>query len=150
MSRQKDVGFKENFLKREGRLNRWRYFKRSIAFGMMFFLVILIVVIAMIFINPSENFSSFEAVVFKIICIAALYPIFCLMVRRLHDIDENEKIAYISIALSIASIILTDLNAQEKSLYASILSLMNSVINIYVLLCPGTKGDNKYGSDPLE
>ena len=43
MAHVKDVGFAENFLKRDGRLNRWRFFKRNLAVALMAFVPMLIV-----------------------------------------------------------------------------------------------------------
>ena len=40
--------------------------------------------------------------------------------------------------------------ASEPSFFENIITALAGVIGIYALFCPGTKGNNQYGEDPLE
>ena len=147
MARQKDIGITENFFKRDGRLNRWRYFKRSMLLGFMTFILgIAVSIIAIVFLNiniPND-------ILVKFILVIMLIPYFCLTVRRLHDMDKDETFAYVYISLQLAYIIIGNFNQTEPSLLEKILSPFNLLLSLYILLGHGTDGDNKYGSDPLE
>ncbi|MCR5834086.1 MAG: DUF805 domain-containing protein [Selenomonadaceae bacterium] len=150
MSRQKDVGIVENFFKREGRLNRLRYFKRLIVVGTIESIILANVLIMGL--NALLELSTSALIFFKVTAIAALYPIFCLMVRRLHDMDKDEKFAYVFVAINTAIILSYSETAitTEPPIYISFLNLILAVMSLYLLFCAGTKGDNQYGSDPLE
>lgn len=149
MARQPDSGFVENFLRRDGRLNRWRYFKRCILIG----LVELVIFIAIFIMsaNALGQLSSFGNIALKLVLAVGQIPLFCLLVRRLHDCGRDEKLAYASLALNAIIIILTDYNnlMKEPSLFENIITALAGVIGIYAMFCPGTKGDNQYGEDPL-
>ena len=91
MEKVHDETVEEMFLKRDGRLNRLRYFKRS----MVIFLASMIINIPVITIC-SDDFGNLS-----------------------------------------------------PSVFLSIVYLVNVVIFLYLLFASGTKGENKYGADPL-
>ena len=144
-----DKGFYENFLRRDGRLNRWRYFKRTIVIGLIEFLIIL-VIFAMTT-NALGQMSSAGIIAFKFLLAVGQIPLFCLMVRRLHDCGRDEKLAYASLALNAFTIIVSDYNGAlaEPSLFENIIATLSGIIGLYAMFCPGTKGYNQYGEDPL-
>lgn len=145
-----DNGIVENFFKRDGRLNRLRYFKRSLVVGLI--MMICLMAIFIMDVNALGQLSTFGILVAKAVAIIWQVPIYCLMVRRLQDIDRDEKLAQIYVAISIATVIFTDYNlsaADDQSPIKIILSLVGTVIALYVFFCPGTKGANQYGEDPL-
>ena len=150
IARTTDNGFAENFLRRDGRLNRWRYFKRNLVIG--FASTIIITVVALMDVNALGMLSSFGNVLIKMIYAAAQVPVFCLMIRRLHDMDKPETIAYVYVALNLVELISlgNDFLVTEPSMYENANNLVVGIIALYVLFCPGIKGDNQYGSDPLE
>ena len=149
MSRVKDKGLVENFLKRDGRLNRWRYFKRSMFVAFVSFMILFCIIIADV--NALGQLSDFGILLIKIFSALMQVPIFCLMVRRLQDMNKNETLACICITLdlSMTFFIQNDFLTTEPSSLENILNVVNGLIALYIFLCPGTRGRNKYGEDPL-
>ena len=161
MARVKDKGFVENFLKRDGRLNRWRYFKRLLALFLISELVLIvagtIVMIIFYVLMPDASFWNNDAeirnytIIFaQGVCFLMTPAYFCLMVRRLHDLNKGAAIAYWLTAVSCANILGLDLGQREDSILENILQLIHFGFTIYLLFFRGTKGNNQYGSDPLE
>ncbi|MBR1646348.1 MAG: DUF805 domain-containing protein [Selenomonadaceae bacterium] len=149
MARQPDSGIYENFFRRDGRLNRLRYFKRCILLCLVEFLIAAVIFVMDM--NALGQLSSTGNLAFKFLLAVGQIPFFCLMVRRLHDCDKDEKLAYASLVLNALTIIVTDYSAfAEPSLFDNVVAALAGVIGLYALLCPGTKGDNQYGEDPLE
>ena len=146
----KDEGIFENFFRRDGRLNRWRYFKRNLV--IFFVAMIILFGIIIVDVNALGHLSSFGNNAVKIFSAAVQVPIFCLMVRRLHDMNKNETLAYVAIGLSLAGTLFqgNDFLVTEPSTLENLLNVVSGFINLYILLCPGTHGVNQYGADPLE
>ena len=146
----KDEGIFENFFRRDGRLNRWRYFKRNLV--IFFVAMIILLGIIIVDVNALGHLSSFGNNAVKIFSAAVQVPIFCLMVRRLHDMNKNETLAYVAIGLSLAGTLFqgNDFLVTEPSTLENLLNVVSGFINLYILLCPGTHGVNQYGADPLE
>lgn len=143
-----DNGVVENFFRRDGRLNRWRYFKRVIALGAVETLVMMI--LAIFNINVLGHLTQTGNILFKMVMAAAQVPFFCLMIRRLHDMDKSENFAYVAVSLNAVTIILSDnTGINEPSGTEIILALISSLIGLCVLFWPGTRGDNQHGADPL-
>lgn len=152
MARQPDNGLVENFFKREGRLNRWRYFKRFVVLNLVETIILIVIFLAMS--NMIGELTPRGIVVTNVFYIVAQIPLYCLMVRRLHDIGRDEKLAQICFAINTAMVIFlpeTNINTPlEPSPVEMIIMLAAGVIGLYIMFCPGTKGDNQYGEDPLE
>lgn len=157
MARQPDNGIYENVLRRDGRLNRLRYFKRIVLIG-----IIDIIIGAVIGAVASDDFgqlSTMGDILNKIVAIIFLIPQFCLMVRRLQDMNKGSTLAYVDVILGVVSLFLLEhmvasiLSGEPlmvESTIAGVCLIAQVVISLYMLFCPGTKGDNDYGSDPLE
>ena len=139
----KDKTLAENFLKREGRLNRWRYFKRTVILALVTALVE--VPIISIFADANGNMPIFGNILMFIVTVIFLYPEYCLIIRRLHDFDRDELLAKVYIAGVIASYFFTFIFQMDFMALAIVLAIMA----LYFLLVPGTRGSNKYGADPL-
>ena len=157
MAHVKDKGFVENFLKREGRLNRWRYFKRMFALLLISEIVVIVVSIIAALSMPTVIFSSDTSLfdnlivnIAKVVGFLLTPAYFCLMVRRLHDLNKSEAIAYVAVAVICVNILSLDLEQEEDSILEIALQWLNFAFTLYLLFFPGTKGNNKYGSDPLE
>lgn len=89
-------------------------------------------------------------ILFKVICFAGLVPYFCLVTRRLHDLNKNETLAYVYILLGVLTMLTMDLSyISEPSTLQNIINLLSGIIGLYLLFFPGIKGDNQYSSDPL-
>ena len=145
MARQPDKGLYENFLRRDGRLNRWRYFKRAMLLGVVTVaLLIVLLIVAAVTASPQNNFAV------KIVLGFMLIPHFCLMVRRLHDMDKGETLAYVYSALQVVYVFIGDFGQGELSPIELVITVISTPIALYILFGSGTKGDNQYGSDPIE
>ena len=146
----KDEGIFENFFRRDGRLNRWRYFKRNLV--IFFVAMIILLGIIIVDVNALGHLSSFGNNAVKFFSAAVQVPLFCLMVRRLHDMNKNETLAYVAIGLSLAGTLFqgNDFLVTEPSTLEQLLNVVSGFISLYILLCPGTHGVNQYGADPLE
>jgi uncharacterized membrane protein YhaH (DUF805 family) len=150
MARQPDNGIVENFFRRDGRLNRLRYFKRILFVGIIGFA--LVSAIYALEGDMLGRLSPMGDILFKVVCIVMLFPYFCLMSRRLHDMNKGDTLAYVYVALGVLAAILMDTTVllAESSILQIIANGVQLVIAIYAFFCSGTKGDNDYGSDPLE
>lgn len=134
------------FLKTSGRLNRLSYFKRSMAIALIE--LVLLVPVYTIFSDDWGNLSTFGTILSGVIILAGWVPFYCLMVRRLHDMDKGETLAMISIGIEIFGSLLGG-DVFSVSALESIAYCVNALIALYMLFVPGTKGDNQYGPDPL-
>lgn len=143
-----DVTIQEMFLKTSGRLNRKRFFKRVMVLGFLqmsisFILGTLSLVVYGYMPESVEIFYGIIALLFMI-------PGYCLIVRRLHDTNKDNKIA---IAITVGVIllpILIDPNNMDNALVLAIVGFIFLGICAYILYYQdGTHGENKYGPDPL-
>mgnify|MGYP002622180138 CR=1 FL=1 len=138
-----DKTIPEIFFKREGRLNRLRYLKRNLVVGLVSGLITFVV--GLIFSDNVGNVTTAGNVIFFIIMLLVLVPSYCLMVRRLHDMDRDELLAKVYIGGCAASYFLSFvLDYQFMPL-----SIVLVIVALYVLFVPGTNGANKYGANPL-
>ena len=130
--------FYDTFLKKEGRLNRWRYFKRSFVVNMVFSILSLPLTrysdreLA----NPSNELSLYIIVIFGL----QIYFLYCLSTRRLHDLNYNSTLA---VLLAVCTVLVNfDIAAMPLSIAAILAS-------IFLMFKRGSVGPNKYGADPL-
>lgn len=150
MAHVPDNGIAENLFRRDGRLNRWRFFKRCFLLGLVEFLIVF--VIFLVTTNALGQISTMGSILIKVVSLVVLLPYFCLSIRRLHDMNKNETLAYVCVGLSIISTFMIDKDffVSEPSNFENIITVVNGFVGLYILLCPGTHGDNQYGSDTLE
>ena len=152
MARKPDSGLVENFFKRDGRLNRWRYFKRFLVLVLVEMIVITAISVATV--NMIGELSPRGLVIMNVFLIIWQVPLYCLMTRRLHDIGRDEKLAQVCFAINAAMVMFfPEYNVNEPidpSPVEMIISLVAAVIGLYIMFCPGTHGYNQYGDDPLE
>ena len=122
---QKDSGLFENLFKTNGRLNRLRYFKRSI--GIFLLYVILLIATVAIFADPSSGDVAATGIIVCIV-LSILFPIgsICLTIRRLHDLNLT---GWLCLLMTVPAV--------------------NTAFWIYTTFAPGTFGANQYGGDPL-
>ena len=146
-----DNGIEEMFLKRTGRLNRLRFIQRTLALGFAELIVILILVA--LFSNEYHIISKFGNVAITLVSIAALYPDYCLMTRRLYDLNKNDILAKVSVGLYLVYIMYSfqkdpfaDFGPSDVEL---IILLVQFAFTIYLFCAQGVKGRNQYGPDPL-
>lgn len=137
-----DVTMQDIFLRKSGRLNRLRYFKRSLVIGTAGIIVSL--AIAAMFTNPWGNMSATGEVLDVIASIFFLVPSYFLDVRRLQDMDQGPGLAIASVIISFIAI-----SSQDQSIIG-VAGLAFMGIYLYLLFREGTHGTNQYGEDPLE
>lgn len=142
-----DKTVEEMFFKQSGRLNRLRYFKRVL----VIFLVSLVAMlpVTIIFGDDFGNLSTFGNVLVTLINLAILIPFYCLDVRRLHDMDKDETLAKVSLIIGIIAALFQIDDIYSVPMPLLIVYLVGTVLGLYMLLSPGTKGENQYGADPL-
>ena len=150
MSRVKDEGFVENFFRRNGRLNRWRYFKRTTLLVVIEVMILTFLAAFFEFTSLDGKISSGEEIFIKFIASIFIIPQFCLMVRRLQDLNKNEKLAYLYVAFQIWAVVTLDFSDyNEPTLVENLVGIIQFLLLLYTLLFVGTRGSNKYGEDPL-
>ena len=123
---RKDSGLYENLFKTNGRLNRLRYFKRSI--GILFLYIILMITTVALCLDPSSSELSVSGFIACVV-LSILFAIgsICLTIRRLHDLNFS---GWFCLLMTIPAV--------------------NTAFWIYTTFAPGTRGANQYGGDPLE
>ncbi len=143
----------DTFLRKDGRLNRWRYFKRVFSIGLVFSL--LMTLADNFFSDSAGNISSFSSlggylIAFLILCTAYAYVVYCLDVRRLHDLGKSNTLALVRFALNVIAIpvVIFESLFQYDTL-SNILLVVGVLIGLYLIFKRGTVGANQYGEDPL-
>ena len=114
----------QQFLSTEGRINRKIFILYLIAFN----LLMLVLAVPMFFINFGNDDFAVEIISTAISAIVelAMLPGFFLSVKRLHDL--NKSAVFIVLYL---------------------VPLVNIIFLLYLICFKGTKGENRYGSNPL-
>ena len=141
-----DETFADMFLKREGRLNRLRYFKRSLVYGFAVCILNAILI------------DIFDDELLAIINIATLYVAYTLDVRRLQDLNRDSTFAWIVIVGNVLANIVgmgvneysSDADAIGGGILLCIIGILILPLQLYMLFAEGTHGVNRYGADPLE
>ena len=136
-----DKTIQDMFLKTTGRLNRLRYFKRCLA-------IMSIAFVAIIFGAVSLNQYDFNTFM-KIISILFMPFNYCLNVRRLQDMNCDNKLAIASLVIQGIQISEIDTIAYTYSLISSVAVVISMIIGMFLLFKDGTHGVNDYGPDPL-
>ena len=124
----------DTFLRSEGRLNRWRYFKR--------YMMLLFIAFVGFFIcsSVSDDIEYIPEETFRIILILGAYSKYCLTARRLQDLGGKY---FWGVKNKIATI-------KKIKMMAAISVLLGFVpFESYLVSEPGDVGPNAYGEDPL-
>lgn len=142
----------ETFLRRDGRLNRWEFFKRNYFFSTLIgaFIAVLIAIVFSLSITSSEN-----AVIIALLAMIAVisYLEYGLIIRRCHDLKENSllhwciakddtAIAKFLILIQLLTGVLTIFEFDEHMI--NLLGIPNFILGLYLLLAPGENGMNRY------
>ena len=94
---------------------------------------------------------------FAVIFITLLCPLVCAGVRRLHDVSHKGAVIVMPILMTVLVVLCTDVamrsqdeKLREACIYAAIGFLFIFLAFVFLMLKPGTIGDNAYGPDPLK
>lgn len=137
---KKEETLKEMFIGMTGRLNRFKFFYRSI-------LVYILQTALLLTLFDKDTPGAMLAIFFVLIWGAISY--YSLMTRRLHDIDKDDTLAkgFMGIyAVSMVLVLVFDITAAMYSIFW----VVQLGVWMYLIFAKGTVGANKYGSDPLE
>ena len=126
----------EMFFKSNGRLNRLRYFKRRIVLGVLLYVLIYLGY------RVIGYYNTIGSLIFII-------PTYFLNVRRLQDMNRGKALAVVyAILTSIMAFL--DFTGVNIMLYvALILATVVFMLSGYMLISPGTNGNNRYGASPV-
>lgn len=136
-----DTTIQDMFLKTTGRLNRLRFLKRNIVVVLVAFIVFLLGAASL---NPYD-FNTF----IKITSIPLMPFIYCLNVRRLQDMNYDNKLAIVLLVIQGIQISEMDTIRYTSSLLGSVTSVISMIGGLFLLFKDGTHGKNNYGADPL-
>ena len=142
-----DSTFQEMFLKPSGRLNRLRFFKRGLILGLIN--IALIIIIESIFSDQYGIPNSTADLLTKIVGVAFLVPSYFLDVRRLQDMNKNNQLAIVNVAIGFIGVIANTNDPFDVSPIVVIAGIVAVGIILYLLFTDGTHGTNAYGPDPL-
>lgn len=143
-----DPTFQEMFFKTHGRLNRLRYIKRTLLLSLIE--VLSFIVLCTILDIDSE--SKTADTLLTCISLLTVYPYYCLLVRRIEDLDRNRSEV---IPLTIVIVVLAFVNVYDVYYYLTTYSAVKGaycaygLIMLYIAFKDGTHGPNQYGEDPL-
>lgn len=102
----------------------------------------------MLFSDNWGNLSTFGSIVCVAIIIVGQIPYYCLNVRRLHDMNKDETLAYVLLGLGVAGAI-SGSDVFSMTTFETLAYCVETIAGLYLLFFPGTYGKNKYGADPL-
>lgn len=135
------------FFKSYGRLNRLRYFKRKLVLGVLLYVLIFLGYKVLGYQFGQDN--SQAAIYNTFVSLIFVVPNFFLNVRRLQDMNKGKLLAVIyAIITSVMAFL--DFTGINYMLYFS-LFLATAVFFIggYMLISPGTNGNNRFGESPI-
>lgn len=135
------------FFKSSGRLNRLRYFKRRIVLGVLLYVFIYLGYRVIGYEYGQNNvYASYYNTIVSLIFII---PTYFLNVRRLQDMNRGKMLAVVyAILTSIMAFL--DFTGVNIMLYvALIFATVVFMLSGYMLISPGTNGNNRYGASPV-
>ncbi|MBR2215538.1 MAG: DUF805 domain-containing protein [Selenomonadaceae bacterium] len=141
--------FRELLMKREGRINRLRYFKRNLLVLLIVFVEFLLAAIA--FSEENGGTARQMDIAYIIILIFGNYLMYCLDLRRMYDLGLA-RAKELALGLFVLSVIHVGINFSPlaENPLATALSVVSSAACLYLLFAKGETGANQYGPDPLE
>ena len=141
----------ENFLRHDGRLNRWNYFKMTIFSSAIGIFAALLLMVVLVVFDASTNFIT-NAIIITMLAVI-FYLEYGLIIRRCHDLKEDSllhwcianddtAIAKFTILMGIINGALTLWGIDEH--FKNLVDTPNMLIGLYLLLAPGENGMNRY------
>ena len=159
--RTPDVGFYENFMKSDGRLNRLRYFKRTLVVGLLGMIIYCVIAS---FVDDVFRTRTTEFVLAFATSVTLPFQL-KLNTRRLHDMGRDgfwaDNLMRIDAVMYFMPAFFFPwqppfgdygfIPPHEPLGYLFFaLSVISCIISLYLLFVPGTHGENEYGPDPLD
>ena len=146
ISMENKGSIKEKFFSTTGRIGRMTFFKRSVVLALIEVLLMTIVGFsAALWTFNSPDTDLITTAAMFIVGLLAIFPIYCLNVKRLHDLGKDETLAKIFAGLGIAGLAF---NFSESTLAQAII-IISSIISlgftIYLLFTRGEIKANQYG-----
>lgn len=137
---------KQKFFSTNGRIDRMTFFKRTLALIGVEFLLTFIVGFAVIMMTlNSPNSESIMSAVITMIALAALFPEYCLNVKRLHDIGRDETLAKIFVGVGILGLATGFLELSTPMAISVVISIISVGFMFYLLFKRGEDKANEYG-----
>ena len=139
----------ETFLRREGRLNRWSYFKRTLLATLIEVLTIMAMAVVLAILVPNEV-SKNDGLIATMLLLAIIslnfYLTYGLIIRRCHDLKEDSllhtfiskddtSVAKFIIVGSVVSFILDVFEFNE--IMVNLVDIVIGVVSIYLIFAPG-------------
>ena len=122
---------KAKYFTTEGRLNRWAYFVKGIKLFLMSLLPYILMGISVAMLNARSEAANMLGLILLLPSFALIIPFmiasFMLGARRCHDLGHSGWMILLGLV-----------------------PYVNVIFYLYILFCPGTKGPNQYGDDPLQ
>lgn len=139
-----DTTITEMFWTGQSRLNRLRFLKRNLALS-GFFLITFVAIVLAFGINNNfediteETLENHPAILVSLAILQVVSAVvgYKLDVRRLKDLGKGKTLAVVALVCGL-------LGAGIR-----IIEFLVFAIAVYLLVAPGDKGPNMYGSDPL-
>lgn len=152
---KEDVTFQEKFLTSEGRLNRWRYFCRTLAVVLIYLVVCLIIFSACS--TPWGDLTQTGDALVTVAAVILLIPKFHLDVRRMKDSAKFDNESTIQLFAGVPAVISLafifnprDWDFSSMPPHLKLLSFIDVGMWVIIQFPAGTVEPNKYGADPLE
>ncbi|NCP67115.1 DUF805 domain-containing protein [bacterium] len=143
---------------RWGRLNRQRYFGYGFLAGFVWFLLAMGVLLFSLFGGGSgESISamSFAGAMPSLMLllipmyVALIWIQICLTVKRLHDLNHSGWWMLLPAGMGFVAGFLAEMG-DAMATVAMLINIPIIIYAIYLLFWSGTKGDNRFGPDPLD
>ena len=148
---KEDTTIMKTFFSTGVRLNRLRYFKRTMFIGIMGTILMFCVIGYAVSSRSTES----ATVLVGMLMLPCWVSSYCLNVRRLKDIGKifDSELSESSIQLMAGSLFIVEFISMFLSgLSGHAMIVTDSIIlvcNLYILFKPGVVGSNKFGPDPL-
>ena len=152
-----DENFHDLFFKSEGRLNRLRFFKRTLLAELLAFLVGIIFIVALIDTHGEDFAIGVGGIIANALDLVLVYN---LIIRRSHDLHSQswwaKKIAnddaiiakfYVVISVILIWVMFYALSSGKDVSNISVAA--QSGLLLYLCFAKGEVGENKFGADPL-
>lgn len=144
--------FWRKFFSFSGRVNRLAYFLRCLVLPGIYFVSMLIVYIIIWIVGPANAIFLVTPIcilMYNMMLILLVVSSISLCVRRLHDINLSGLWYFAIVAAGVLCARFHNFYG-SKSAAALSLSVVCLIMGLIILFCPGTKGSNKFGANPLQ